>query len=208
MSNSSNKDDGIGCESMEIRLHVELRSIDESDLHKNLFELLSQLSIVGSLSHDFFEKHVASVRESPLQAMVVAEDTAHRVLCGSATLVVEPKFIRNTGFVGHLEDVVVEFAVRRQHIGSNLVKKLLAFARHRQCYKVIVDCSEDNVSFYEACGFKRKDVSLVRYIEADQHPIGQQGLTLEQVTQPSETQGMTLRLLQSEDYNRFVIVMT
>jgi len=31
------------------------------------------------------------------------------------------------------------------------------------CYKIILDCSEKNVPFYEKCGFKKKEVQMAFY---------------------------------------------
>lgn len=39
------------------------------------------------------------------------------------------------------------------------------------CYKVILDCSEDNVRFYERCGFVRKEVQMAAYIAGNKAPI-------------------------------------
>lgn len=30
------------------------------------------------------------------------------------------------------------------------------------CYKVILDCSEDNVPFYQKCGLVKKEVQMVK----------------------------------------------
>ena len=39
--------------------------------------------------------------------------------------------------------------------------KHLAFSRG--CYKVILDCTEQNVPFYLSCGFTRKEVQMALY---------------------------------------------
>lgn len=36
-------------------------------------------------------------------------------------------------------------------------------AKEIGCYKVILDCSEGNVGFYERCGLVRKEVQMVKY---------------------------------------------
>ena len=33
------------------------------------------------------------------------------------------------------------------------------------CYKVILDCSEENVPFYEKCGLTKKEVQMVRCVD-------------------------------------------
>ena len=43
-----------------------------------------------------------------------------------------------------------------------IVDALVDAARAAGCYKVILDCAEDNVAFYSKSGFKRKEVQMVR----------------------------------------------
>ena len=64
--------------------------------------------------------------------------------------------------VGHIEDVVVDAAARGTHVGVRLVTALLDAARAAGCYKVILDCAEHNVAFYERAGLARKGVEMVR----------------------------------------------
>ena len=42
----------------------------------------------------------------------------------------------------------------------------MAAARAAGCYKVILDCSDDNVDFYAKAGFQRKEVHMVRPLKA------------------------------------------
>jgi hypothetical protein len=46
-----------------------------------------------------------------------------------------------------------------------VVSDLLEFSKAAGCYKTILDCSEDNVPFYEKCGLKKKEVQMVRLSE-------------------------------------------
>jgi len=64
--------------------------------------------------------------------------------------------------VGHIEDVVVDAAARGQNLGKRLIEALVAVCRDKGCYKVILDCAEKNVAFYEKCGLTRKEVQMVR----------------------------------------------
>jgi glucosamine-phosphate N-acetyltransferase len=42
-----------------------------------------------------------------------------------------------------------------------VIDALLTYAKQAGCYKVILDCGEANVAFYEKCGLKRKEVQMV-----------------------------------------------
>lgn len=33
------------------------------------------------------------------------------------------------------------------------------------CYKIILDCAEKNVDFYQKCGFQKKEVQMVAYLK-------------------------------------------
>lgn len=42
-----------------------------------------------------------------------------------------------------------------------VVADLLQFSKQAGCYKTILDCSDDNVPFYEKCGLTKKEVQMV-----------------------------------------------
>lgn len=87
--------------------------------------------------------------------------TGPLLACG--TLVLERKLIRACGTCGHVEDVVVDASARGRGVGKLLLAALTELARQKGCYKVILDCSDDNVAFYTRCGFKRKEVQMALY---------------------------------------------
>jgi len=43
-----------------------------------------------------------------------------------------------------------------------LIDELVKVAQEQGCYKVILDCAENNVDFYGKCGLTRKEVQMVR----------------------------------------------
>ncbi|KAJ9523600.1 hypothetical protein QJQ45_007325 [Haematococcus lacustris] len=67
--------------------------------------------------------------------------------------------------VGHIEDVVVDERCRGARLGLRLITALTEAAQAAGCYKVVLDCSEDNVAFYEKCGLRRKDVQMANYFD-------------------------------------------
>ena len=44
---------------------------------------------------------------------------------------------------------------------GRVIGALMKFAEEAGCYKVILDCGESNVAFYEKCGLTRKEVQMV-----------------------------------------------
>jgi glucosamine-phosphate N-acetyltransferase len=76
---------------------------------------------------------------------------------GTATLLLEQKFIRRAGRVGHIEDVAVHRDYQSQGIGAALVRHAVEEARRLGCYKVILNCADGVMPFYVRLGFRRHD---------------------------------------------------
>jgi len=79
---------------------------------------------------------------------------------GTASLVLEQKFIHKGGKVGHIEDVAVHPDCRHLRVGSALVEHATQQARKLGCYKVILSCFERLVPFYEGLGYRRHDLGM------------------------------------------------
>lgn len=83
----------------------------------------------------------------------VAVDGNDKVI-GTASLIVEPKFIHNGSWVGHIEDVAVHREQQRNGIGKMLINHLVESCRIHECYKVVLYCDHELVPFYQKMGFK------------------------------------------------------
>jgi len=92
------------------------------------------------------------------QVVYVAIDNSKVI--GSASILIEQKFIHDGGKVGHIEDVVVEKKFQGKGVGQKIVNALLEYAEKQGCYKTILDCTDDLVPFYENIGFKRHSNSM------------------------------------------------
>jgi glucosamine-phosphate N-acetyltransferase len=86
---------------------------------------------------------------------LVWESDGQIVAVGS--LWVLQKIIRGYGKMGQIEDVVVLPEYRGSGFGKMIIDALIEKARERGAYKVILNCSDDNIPFYEKCGFTRKE---------------------------------------------------
>ena len=70
-------------------------------------------------------------------------------IIGSGTLVVENKIIHGFGKVGHIEDVVIETKYQNKGYGKSLLDFLIKKGKEFKCYKVVLNCDDDKLSFYE-----------------------------------------------------------
>jgi glucosamine-phosphate N-acetyltransferase len=94
----------------------------------------------------------------------VMEDTESGELVATATLIVEPKFIFNLATYAHIEDVCVSAARRREGLGKQIMKELLAICKQRGYYKVSLCCADHNVAFYEACGLEKRGNQMCQLV--------------------------------------------
>ena len=131
---------------------IEVRQANKKDLN-SLINLLSQLTVVGNPT-------VESINKNIYDNIYVAYLTDDNNIIGTITLFVEDKIIHNGSKVGHIEDVVVDKNYRKMGVGKLLIDYVVKLSKDRGCYKVILDCDEDNIKFYEKCGFKTKGVCM------------------------------------------------
>lgn len=160
--NTSDLDSDIDLTPLPKQRYV-IRDLEEDDFEKGFPNILNELTTVGEITQDEFIAQFDLMSENKATYYVrVIEDSETQKIIGSATLLVELKFIRNCGKCGHIEDVVVNSSVRGNNLGKLIIDDLLKLAEQLGCYKVILDCNEGNVAFYEKCGFHKTEI-MMRY---------------------------------------------
>lgn len=149
--------------SMNLGQALHMRNLQVTDRERGLFELLAQLTTASKVGPTTWTQRFNWLRAHPDYCILVVEDTSKQRVVAAATLLLEFKFIRGCGRIGHIEDVVVDSTCRGKGLGQQLLAQLVEVGRSMSCYKVILDCAEDTVGFYESCLFERKGVCMARY---------------------------------------------
>jgi glucosamine-phosphate N-acetyltransferase len=135
---------------------VEVRELTVADLSHGFLEALASLSEVGLSPAEavtFFHERLTS----GMRTYVACAGSA---VIGTASLLLERKFLHRGGLVGHVEDVAVRRDLQRQGVGTALMRHVAEEARRLGCYKVILNCFEDRVGFYARLGYRRHDCGL------------------------------------------------
>ena len=135
-----------------------IRKIIESDLENNFLESLDNLKQASDLDLDIAKEILRKILDDENHIIHVAE--LNGKIVGSTTLLIEQKFIHEGGFVGHIEDVVVNKEFEGRGIGMKLVLSLLDVAKEKKCYKTILNCEDKLIPFYEKIGFKQKSTEM------------------------------------------------
>lgn len=142
----------------EYGVEYAIREIEENDIESGgLLDLLENLAPVGDLSKPAAKAILREIKSNPLHRIfvaVVVNDPANQgLIIGTTSLLVEPKFIFGGGRVGHIEDVAIRAGYQRKGIGFKLVRQATEQAVLMGCVRIVLDCSDENVSFYEKVGY-------------------------------------------------------
>ena len=137
------------------------RLLKETDYEKGILELLSQLTNVGEITKKQYIKQYNMIKNNSNHKVYVLEENNKIISCG--TLLIEPKFIHNCSNVGHIEDIVVDKNTRGKGLGKKIINYLTEESKKYNCYKVILDCSVNHITFYNKCNYKSKGHCMAKY---------------------------------------------
>jgi glucosamine-phosphate N-acetyltransferase len=126
-------------------------------------QLLEQLTTVNAENISFEQFSEQYDRLSPNSHIYVIRNKDTSKILTTGTLLIEHKFIHNLGTIGHIEDIIVDKDCRGFGLGKMMIDYLSQQAHNMGCYKVILNCNQDNVKFYEKCGFEEKEVMMAKY---------------------------------------------
>ena len=138
----------------------QITELEKDDYYRGFLRLLEQLTTVNvdDITYDQFLNQLDKIKS---KVFVIRHDNQ---IIGTSSVFIEPKFIRKLSHVGHIEDVVVEKNYRGKGLGKMLLNHCLRYAKDQNCYKVILNCENKNIKFYEKCGFINKNVEMCQYL--------------------------------------------
>lgn len=127
-----------------------VRELQENDLSNGFLQILNSLNVsLPSLS----ETQLIFEKIKSLQNHHVFVCVKNSKIVGTATLLIEQKFIHNGRKVAHIEDVVVHIDFQKHGVGTALIEFLLDYSKQSGCYKVVLSCLNETKPFYEKIGF-------------------------------------------------------
>ncbi|MDD3283998.1 MAG: GNAT family N-acetyltransferase [Patescibacteria group bacterium] len=135
-------------------ISYKIRELEYSDLdlEKGFFYTLGNLTDSPILDLEKSKKIYDKIKSQGTYIFVAVSDDEQIV--GSISLLLEQKFIHGGSIVGHIEDVVTRKGYEGNGIASALLNCAIDFAKENKCYKVILDCKDDLIKFYEKFGFE------------------------------------------------------
>lgn len=159
-----------------------LRSLGLEDLKQEFFDIYSSPgcdAIPSSKIEKIFKERIHAGMNS-----YVLESKGK--LVASATMLVETKFFREGSKAAHLIDLTFHPNYQGSQLNSMFITSLKAEAIAKGCYKIILNCSEDLIPFFESQGFEQKELQMM----------------LDKPSQEQENTGLR-RLKENEVYQGF-----
>jgi glucosamine-phosphate N-acetyltransferase len=149
-----------------------IRELVLDDLDNGFLESLDNLLPGTSrLDRNNARTVLAEIRSNPLHRIFVVvipqrQGGREEIVVGTTTLLVEPKFIFNGGRVGHIEDVSIRKGYENMGLGRILVSHATQVAKEMGCLKIVLDCSEETMPFYEKLGYSYQDNCMKKFLQA------------------------------------------
>lgn len=141
---------------------IQIRRIKLSDYSQ--FHTLINFFRPTNFSETDFCNILIKMTASESGSIWVAE-TDNNQLIGTATMIIEQKFIYNCAKLVHIEDVCVHPDYRGRGLGKQLVQHLISVAAEQDAYKVTLNCSDENIGFYTACGMERRGNQMTKLLK-------------------------------------------
>lgn len=140
-----------------------IRKIQKDDYYKNHLELYKQLTtydfkLINKIEYDKFIDNLNTNH----QIFVIIDNNK---VIASGTILIENKLIRNLCKLAHIEDIVIDINYRKFGLGKKLINYIKDYAKNENCYKITLDCNDNNILFYEKCGFIKNGNQMSLYLK-------------------------------------------
>jgi glucosamine-phosphate N-acetyltransferase len=134
--------------------NISIRAIVQSDMDE-VIELLQSISEFKPSKSDFLPMWNSFCEQANVHSLVAVMNSQ---IVGYGSIVIEKK-IRG-GKMGHIEDIVSHSMFQKKAIGKAVVDALFNVAKANDCYKIVLQCKEHNIKFYEKCGYEVSGVAM------------------------------------------------
>jgi glucosamine-phosphate N-acetyltransferase len=126
-----------------------IRPIQTSDFFDGYIELMVKLTNHNKeIDEEFFNNYI---QNNFIKIIVVYSNNMKKIV-GAGSIFILQKL--HCGPVGQIEDVIIQEEFRNNGIGKLIINKLIEIGKNDfHCYKVILNCLDKNVEFYNKCNF-------------------------------------------------------
>ena len=126
------------------------RNIEYDDFDKGYIELMLEFTNYNYPITK--EKFINFIDTQQNYKIIVIYSEIEKRIIGAGTIIIIHKIHNNS--IGQIEDVIISEKHRKNGFGKQIIEKLVDIGKNEyKCYKIILNCLEKNIKFYENCGF-------------------------------------------------------
>ena len=101
-----------------------------------------------------FEKYLNNIEKNKLGKIILLKEKETKKIIGAGTILILYKIHNNP--IGEIHDVFIDEKYRKLGLGKKIIDYLRNIGLNNyKCYKIILNCLDYNVSFYEKCDFQK-----------------------------------------------------
>ncbi len=155
---------------------ISVRRAKENDIPA-IMELLKQVNLTHyngrpdlfNVATKYTDDELRAIIDSDRAPVFVCVDEAGHVLGHGFCVFERPENTRllKDNLTLYIDDICVDEAARRQHVGTALYEHILAFARECGCYNVTLNvwnCNPGAMEFYEKLGLSPYKVGMEKIL--------------------------------------------
>jgi len=134
-----------------------LRNIEYDDFDKGYMDLMFEfINYQYPMTKENFINFID--KQKNYKIIVIYSEEEKRII-GAGTIIIVHKIHNNP--IGQIEDVIISEKYRKNGFGKKIIEKLIDIGKNEyKCYKIILNCLEKNIKFYENCGFINVGVEM------------------------------------------------
>jgi len=126
------------------------RNIEYNDFEKGYMDLMFEFTNYNYPMTK--EKFINFIDTNKNYKIIVIYSENDKKIIGAGTIIIVNKIHNNP--IGQIEDIIISEKYRKNGLGKKIIEKLIDIGKNEyNCYKIILNCLEKNIKFYENCGF-------------------------------------------------------
>jgi len=137
--------------------NIIFRNIEYDDFDKGYMDLMYEFTNYNyPITKEEFINFIDTHKNYKI---VVIYSEIEKKIIGAGTIIIVHKIHNNP--IGQIEDVIISEKYRKNRLGKQIIEKLIDIGKNEfKCYKIILNCLEKNIKFYENCGFVEVGVEM------------------------------------------------
>ena len=135
----------------------QIRPLSRTDYARGHLAVLADLTLAPDLGREAYEARFDLMKSKHAGSyfIVVVVDSESDTIIGTGSVLLEHKFQRNAGTMGHIEDIVVSKQAQGKKVGIQIIAALTHISESSGSYKTILDCTDSNAGGCDTLGCLR-----------------------------------------------------